>query len=234
MNNAILAKIQKLLALATSPNEHEARAAAAKAEELLVGHNLDMQTVMSAELDYDKVNAFEGARMRVESKFINSIVTEFFFVKAISTRTKASRYSDRKASVSVCFIGEKTNVQVAIFIHDFLTRKFPECFAQFQKETGASAKSRQSYYLGLYRGLREQLEAARSKVESERSLVLVADPRLDKAVMNLVGKTVPGRAAKIDARDYEAIQAGIETGKKLNLARGLGGPSEQSNKQLTQ
>jgi hypothetical protein len=44
----IAIRVQKLLRLATSPNEHEAALAAAKAQELLAAYNLDMLTVEKA------------------------------------------------------------------------------------------------------------------------------------------------------------------------------------------
>jgi hypothetical protein len=45
--NAIAMKVQKLLELAKSSNEHEAALAAAKARELLTKHNLDMAEVLA-------------------------------------------------------------------------------------------------------------------------------------------------------------------------------------------
>ncbi|MBM4056579.1 MAG: DUF2786 domain-containing protein, partial [Planctomycetes bacterium] len=41
-NHQILDKVHKLLALAQSPNEHEAQTAMAKAHELLLRHNLSL------------------------------------------------------------------------------------------------------------------------------------------------------------------------------------------------
>jgi len=53
MNKKILEKIQKLLSLATSDNEHEAKAAMDKANALLVKHNLSMQEAKE-NLEYEK------------------------------------------------------------------------------------------------------------------------------------------------------------------------------------
>lgn len=44
----IIDRITKLLALATSPNEYEASAAAAKASELLTAHNLRLEDVKTS------------------------------------------------------------------------------------------------------------------------------------------------------------------------------------------
>lgn len=49
MKKDIIDRIQKLLALATSPNEHEAAQAAAKAQALLMQYNLSLEDVKSAE-----------------------------------------------------------------------------------------------------------------------------------------------------------------------------------------
>ena len=62
----IVDRIAKLLALANSPNEHEAAAAATKAQELLLEHNLYLEDIKSEhkspELPIDQVEIDSSGR----------------------------------------------------------------------------------------------------------------------------------------------------------------------------
>ena len=53
MDKQILEKIQKLLALSTSPNEHEAALAAAKASELMIAHDINASQLIDNTVDED-------------------------------------------------------------------------------------------------------------------------------------------------------------------------------------
>jgi hypothetical protein len=64
-NESVLAKIQKLLALAgNNPNEHEAASAMAKAQELLVQHNLSMAHLDAHKEKKTKEEAAEGREQK--------------------------------------------------------------------------------------------------------------------------------------------------------------------------
>lgn len=213
-NEAVIRKIQKLLALATSSNEHEAKLAMEMAEKLLINHNIDMQQVKGYSADYDKVDAFTGRRFTTESKFAGFILREFFFVEVINCRNRRTGVS------TLTFVGEKTNLQVATYVYDFLTAKFQQLFKEYQRESKCSVKARQSYYIGLYKGLKFQLAEARAAAQNERGLVLVADPNLPEQVRNLMGATTT-QTQTVSARDVAARQRGEEQGRALKIARAI-------------
>lgn len=97
----LIKKIQKLLALATSPNENEAKLAATKAQELLTLHNLNMQQVEGAVFDYEELEVGERRkRAPMEHRFVAAILDRFFFVEVITTR-------NRKTGVSFSLVGER-------------------------------------------------------------------------------------------------------------------------------
>src|SRR4051812_38646692 len=79
----ILERIRKLLALAGSPNQHEAELAMRKAHELMLRHNIEV-TAARAERSYQVryVGDPQKRGTRVESE-VAGLLLEFFFVKVI-------------------------------------------------------------------------------------------------------------------------------------------------------
>jgi len=116
--NAIAIKVQKLLELAKSSNEHEAALAASKAREFLTKHNLDMAEVLAV-----KDKEPEGLQIiQTETQTSYSIpqymwdlataVAESFQCKVISTYGKNGRV--------FVFIGTTSDSEVAVYTFNYL------------------------------------------------------------------------------------------------------------------
>lgn len=210
MENDIIEKIQKLLALATSPNEYEARLATEKANELLIKYNLKMQDVASYDADdfIDRV-VDDFDRSPVEFKFICPIIQLHFFVGVyynnIVNGPKALR-----------FVGTATNVAIATYMFEFLNRKFKLLWGMYVIEFDAPTTSKQSFYLGLKQGILEQLTLKRAAVEQEAGLVVVTDPRIKQALAHM-----STMRSSVDSNDISALIAGQAEGASLKLTPGL-------------
>lgn len=217
MSEEIIKKIQKLLALATSSNEHEAKVASAKAQELLVRHNLTLQSVIDQDDsldDYDSKEVFMGAKAIPVQKMIWPILQAFFFVRVVRSKDRAR--DQRWTTFSL--VGTKTNVIVAQFIYDFLIERFESLYKQAKKE--GRAKDKTSYQHGLRLGLTESLQAARQKTETEMGLVLVKDPKIDLAINAHFGKT-GSVGLKTTVRCQASINQGMADGSKIKLSRAI-------------
>lgn len=227
----IIEKIQKLLSLANSSNEHEAKLAAQKATELLTKYNLSMQEVEISEREYEAVHYMsDKQRSPAEHKYIFGLLMKFFFVKVVRGR-KIDPRTGRKLSVW-SFFGQTHNVQIAHFVFRFLDTTFRNLYKQYHRSNLTDRNSRNSFYLGLYRGLIEQLNAGKKKVEDETGLVVVQDPGIDDFIEQAVGKTrnVPSRAVK--SIDPKAFVKGVEEGKNIRIAIGLDKAPTASGKVL--
>lgn len=217
MDKKVVEKIKKLLALATSSNEHEAKLAAEKANELLVGHNLTMQDIGNqCQREYEGKVVADRSEMRTEDKWIMPILKRHFFVRPIYGRNRILK------KTKWTLVGEKVNVEVAAYVYDFLTIKFKELWKEFRKTTSCEERERQSYYSGLSVGLDMQMVKARKKVEGEWGLVIIADPNLKKAVEDIVGRTRPSNFGRGSATNEDVKNAGIEDGKQIKIQRGIG------------
>lgn len=224
IDEKIVEKIEKLLSLATSSNEHEARLAAEKANEFLVKHNISMQQVTDARYQYEKDVLSEKNEMGVEDKFVVPIITEHFFAKCVKSRNR------RLKKTTIYIMGDKTNVAIARYVYSFLLRSFRDCWLEYKRTSEASEKSKQPYYLGLQKGLFLQLEAKRKQVEESMALVVVEDPGLRK-FMRLHFPRVRTSSSKV-GYDPEAEGAGLERGRTLHIRRGIDSKSSESGRYL--
>jgi hypothetical protein len=235
MNDKIIDKIKKLLALATSDNEHEASRAAEQAHRLLLKHNLTEQSVRDRPpLEYGRLGVDRRIFARTEDKFVDTILQEHFFVRVITSRhlrpddgggSSRSAWYER----DVILIGTKSNVEVAAYIRHFLIGKFRDLWLSYKRENDARPRDQQPYYLGLMQGLGKKLLDQRHRVEAEMSLVLVKDPALDELVKDIES----GRSSKVRG-EQEVILHGLEDGKKIEIQRGLEEKSTVSGKFLSQ
>lgn len=113
----LVAKIEKLLSLAQSSNEHEAKAAAEKASELLVRHNLTLQQVVGREPAFKIEERETGSHcFRTEDKFVTALVTKFFFVRIVVGRKRVEVNGEIRAKTVLSFIGEEVNAKVAAYV----------------------------------------------------------------------------------------------------------------------
>ncbi len=211
-------RVEKLLALAGSSNQHEATAAMKKVQELYARHNLE--TLESGiRRDYVSREISSGKkRMERHHFLIASILNDYFFVRVIH----ASRF-DAKANTTfkmIEILGTRTNVDMAEYVYHFLWNQIQLRWKLFRSETGASVRGKSSYFLGLLTEFRKKLEVP--AVESDSlALQIKEDPRLTSFVRDRYPRLASfGRSGMY--RDRESFKAGQQEGKRLTLYRGVG------------
>jgi hypothetical protein len=113
---AILTKIKKLLALATSDNENEAALAASKAQTLLIEYNIsreDLDNFNNAEHEKVVEVWVDGKNKHNRSAWYDSLA--YIVAKANLCTTLIS-------GNGIIWIGKKTNIEVAQYIFENLVR----------------------------------------------------------------------------------------------------------------
>lgn len=235
MNSDLLKKIKKLMALANSPNKHEAEVAAMKAQELMLKHNLTSQTVNAHNFDYvNEGNDHAFSKISDEVNAIQSILSRFFFVRVYFDKTFAgyTRAGKRSYIQSLRIVGTRENVEVAQYVYSFLVNTFQRLWKEYAKENKAPVSHRKSFMWGLYSGLTDKLTEQQKKVENEMGLVVVPDAKLAlfmKTSLNLKSR----RGNSTGIRSSDAHAQGKAQGRNINIARGLTTDSQQSGKLLS-
>lgn len=168
-----ITRINKLLSLATSANEHEAALAMEKASQLMARYNLrqieeDDQSAFTTRIINTRCQRLEGWQRK-----ICAILLRFFHVKVVLS----SLYDpmDDTHHKTIELFGRRENVIIAEYCHTFLAAKIASLWRQNRGRMGGKGlRARNSYYLGLLQGFYD-------KLNSRESATPPAPPADDKA-----------------------------------------------------
>ncbi len=227
--SAILEKISKLLALATSPNPHEAQSAMNAARRLMLKHNIERAEREQASGFVWRQLGRPVKRVEIHRTLAGCILEEHFFVQAIWISAWDARTATRGRVLEVC--GSPANVEFAEYVYSFLVHTAEGLWAANKR--GASARgglsARRSFLRGVLGGFDEKLRLE-SRREQEDGLVWVGDPALD-AYFRQRNPHVVRRASR-GRHDAEAHARGHEAGKKLVLHKAVDSGTGERGMQL--
>lgn len=227
-NKEIVDKIKKLLSLAKSGNEHEARLAAEKASELLIKYNLSLAEIEKSQ----KLDVFDGkygkrdytffkSRASMNQQYIFSLLQEFFFIAIVKGKALVKTEDTAKLYLCWSFIGRPINIEIAEYIHDFLSNKFDDLWRDYKKMFPKS--KRKDFIIGLYSGLHTQLSERRKQTaETSKDLILSEETDLLKYMRQVFDNNVKEKSVKkVSVEDLATAMAGREAGQKLQIIPGI-------------
>ena len=210
-------KIRKLLALAESPNEFEAKAALLKAKELMAQHKIE-------EIDL----------IDVKSKKVKRIYTDYFFTKRgdfwIGTLAQiiAENYCCKSAGYvnhgsqkrQILFVGLEDDVELCSKIFEYAVETAKTLSSNYVKKEykgcNLSIKERsdirKSYAYGFATGVKEAFEDQKEKDESGWGLVMVVPKEVNDECSDFRTDKRPTR--KTIYRDIR--NDGFNEGKRFN------------------
>ncbi len=169
----ILERIAKLLALAESPNEHEAQAAMSAAQRLMLKHNIEA-AVSGAEAVYCFRHLGKPTgRVSEHERRLAMLLDEHFFVQVIWVPVWRVAEGKRGSVLEVC--GSRDNVELAAYAYDFLIYTADALYRADRKQRGdRSHQARRKFLAGVISGFHERLSRERQRAQSE-GLVFVGD-----------------------------------------------------------
>lgn len=217
--------VRRLLALSGSPNEHEARAAMAKAQELMLKHQLSMTEIDRAEIaaaGWAEESIWDGMRMPYEMEFVMSILTTFFFVKVYRD---SERFDKRRIRWTVRIFGRPDQLPIARHVYFYLSRTFRQLWDRYKatlpRYTYADART---YCNGLHDGLTARLYADRAVQVCESGNALVAmSGELDVAFGNGPGAGLKPRHRTPVRPNERTFLDGYQDGCRIQMRRPLEG-----------
>jgi hypothetical protein len=173
----VLRRIARLLALAESPNVHEAEAAMKTAQRLMLKHNIDAGVAVARE-GYAFVQ-LGVPRRRVEAAehVLAGILARHFFVEAIWVPSYLPSEGKSGRVLELC--GTLSNLEVAAYVHGFLLETAARLWREHKRQHGiASDQERRRFQAGVMSGFDEKLRAGVQESRRE-GLVWVGDPGLE-------------------------------------------------------
>lgn len=219
LNKSLLEKINKLLALANSPNENEAALAAEKATELLTKYNLTIADLGPGEEEDVTTGTVETTSRYVAWKML--------ILAGIAT-ANGCRAMRSKHNGNMTLIGMQTNITVSQRLYQYLT-KAVERLAKRHKGKGRAFLH--AFRVGCATRLRHRLEQRRKDMEEEgiagnsessptpaivvRSMFEKNDLAIEEYLINEGFKVKTQRAEKVSSE--QGYFSGYKAGDRINL-----------------
>lgn len=209
-------KIRRLLALAGSPNQHEAELAMRRAQELMLKHQLSLG---SAERRYVFRHLGTPARRKSAAEgYVGGLLAEHFFVEAIWVEVFDPREGVTKRVLEVC--GSPANVDMAEYVHAYLMQTAERLWREARAASRLRPGDRAAFMAGVIGGFADKLKGARAEQRGQ-GLVWVGDPGLATYFRRRHPRTRSG-SARYTTR-WAAAEAGRAEGQKVVLHRPLEG-----------
>lgn len=174
----VLDRIAKLLALAESPNRHEAEAAMSAARRLMLKYNIDaINSGVRRNYTFRHLGQPTG-RVSEPSRILADLLASHFFVQVIWVPVYRALEQKRGTVLEVC--GSLENVELAEYVHAFLTHTAERLWREHQRARGTRKNAgRLSYLAGVMIGFRDKLARERER-PNEPGLVFQGDAELSR------------------------------------------------------
>lgn len=233
----VLERIRKLLALAGSPEVHEAEAAMRKAHALMLRYNVDA-TVAKQDHFYLVAQLGDPSKRsnRVEAAVVG-LLAHLFFVKVIQVPVYLPNAAKRGTVYEIA--GTPPNVSMAGHVYAFLLATAERLWHANRLDARVrSGRDRLAYQTGVIRGFHEKLAAERKALSVEpvpsggTALIWRGDRELDK-FYHARHPRIASRTSRV--RTNAAHSAGAEAGRTIVLHRPVAdgsGPSGGSRGKL--
>lgn len=220
----VLERVAKLLALAESPNTHEAQAAMSAAQRLMLKYNIDALLGADHQYHFRHLGKASG-RVEESQRILSTILSEHFFVEAIWVPVYRPLEQKRGSVLEIC--GSLHNLELAEYVHSFLTRTAEQLWKAHKKQHNIVKNAhRRAFVTGVMSGFSKKLEDERSKNQQE-GLVWKGDPSLHGYFRRRHPHIRWSRQG--GCYDRDSYRAGSEAGSRIVLRRGVsrgatGGP----------
>lgn len=239
VNQAVLEKLRKVLALATQgATQGEMEAAMARAKAIAAQHNIDLASVAledpskkktTLDITTDEALTLGVAFERKYHTCIFHLLDQIFGVKFITNRFKdGSRHRISK----IWIIGEVTDVAIAKAVFTWLEKLFPESYRKLVNAMVLpdNAAAAHGFYRGLMAGILEANRKEEEKIQASadaNKYALVVRTKMD-AIAERMQQEFPSlvqnkrRNVSIDVR---ATNLGFQQGRQINLNQVGGAPA---------
>jgi len=210
-NEATIARIQRLLSLAESDNEHESALAVLRANELMLRHNLDaaaLTRVDGEEIEYCVKVVISCKRSSPRISAIAEILAEFF-VYPVQT------------SAGLEVTGTRANVEQAEYVAGVLDRALAASWKRARAEHPGQRLREKPFMEAATESYLDKLQRAKAQhSETDQRALAVLSDELEWAGRGTQGGGVHTTTSWYEACDVSTAQ-GTRAGAELEIRHGL-------------
>jgi hypothetical protein len=223
----VIERVRKLLALAGSSNEHEAAAAAAKAQELLLKYNLSTASVEGETPTEEAVQKVftdhDNYSMGWRSTLLSAICA------ATSCKMVQQKSYQHAFAKRFWIFGKESNVEVAYYLYEYLVKELLRVGPKPSNTPYAHAW-RMGACVSVHQKLMATFVEFRDASPTTIALVVVND----SAALALRDKTFPKLSKSRSGRisDSEGYFQGRADGKNIPIHRGVGSSQRNAGGQV--
>jgi hypothetical protein len=214
----MLRRIMRLLALADSPNLHEAEAAMNEARRLMLIHNIDAAAAAVTDgYGFRHVGQVK-ARSDASERILAGILGRHFFVSVIWVPSYIAAQARAGQVLELC--GTPANLDVAEYVHGFLSDTAQRLWRDHKRARGIrSDGERRSFCAGVMAGFDEKLGEGERQSE-EQGLIRHADAQRDAYLRRRYPK-IKSRSSRPSVRP-QAYEHGKTAGRQIEIHRPVG------------
>jgi hypothetical protein len=225
----VLRRIARLLALADSPNQHEAAAAMKAAQRLMLHHNIDATVAAAREGFTFRHVGVPSGRVSGAGHVLAGILARHFFVDVIWVPSYLPFEARSGRVLELC--GTPSNLDVAAYVHGFLVETAERLWREHRRARALRGnRERRRFLLGVMMGFDEKLKAAADESRRE-GLIWVGDPALADYLRRRYPRRTGGSG--IGIRATETYEHGRSAGRNIVLRRPIVTPTERRGRLLS-
>lgn len=210
----ILRRVTKLLALAESPNTHEAELAMQTAQRLMLSYNIDLNKQHIPQNYRFRTVGPVKTRHEGWEQVLGGLLAEHFFVRCIWVPVYLPLEGKSATVLELC--GSEANLEIAVYVHHFLSETGARIWKSWRAQRGSG--DRRQFLSGLMVGFREKLMVQQVHNQSE-GLILAQDMGLENFMDRRYPRMRSGRGGSTIMS--EAFYEGKMEGKKLILHKAV-------------
>jgi len=212
-------KIAKLLALAESPNENEAKAALLKARELMAQHKLRPEDCAKAENTRVRREPVDVKVSKTKYKWaiqLASVIAEHYCCRSYRNHQKGARL------YNIGFVGLEDDFEICkrIFLYAFdcvKTRADQMVKEVYYFDAAFRRSLAESYGMGFVKGLSDAFRQQDQEKQQEWGLVMVVPKAVDDAMTDMKTVKKPFAVLTIGSeQENAALAMGYNDGQKFD------------------
>jgi hypothetical protein len=219
----LLVRIQKLMALAESSNQHEAELAMTKANELMTRFNID-SIQNNTKKSYESIFVGKPAlRQSRDMRFLSILLNKYYYVECIWVPAYVVE-KDKMGRV-LELSGTPQNIQIAEYVYYFVRNFIDAQWQDYKKEKKLSHHRRVDFAEGIIKGFQYKLKRQhrrlkRKSAPEEQALINVSDPGLTEYLQFRYPHVRTHRASASNV-NLSVVNDGRRVGQKLVISKGI-------------
>jgi len=219
----LLAKIQKLMALAESSNQNEAELAMTKANEMMTRYNISVLQ-NNSKRSYDSIFVGKPALRNYRDKHALAILlNDYYYVECIWVR--AFVVEKQKMGRVLEITGTIQNLQIAEYVYYFVLNFIDSQWKKYNKKKKLNFHRRMDFAEGIIEGFEYKLKRQKRRFKRKNpseitALVNVPDPQLIEHINYLYPYIKKTRCSSCNS-NQSIINDGRLVGQHLVISKGI-------------